>query len=431
MQFIYFLVLFVEEIFAAESVEIGQIGRPARYDLVWRHSCLELTDGFGIAKEQEEFFRIEFIGIEFFEAGRDLKTYTHGAHRLTIGDSHPNSATALTGVQAGDRNKRLILELHTREMAIVQCGSNCLAVDPRSAEFLERSFRAAAHGDAGVLQDFDSGIQHGAFERAQIRRRRNPSRAGTLEKIIAVPVFHGDDVKVAIDVIFRIEELRKLADGKSVAHRKRKICGETGFVGVEHRTFDNVAADRIGAIKYEKSNVPLGGFFHAVTHGCGVGVEAHAGVLHVKDEGIDAAEHFVGGTIVFAVEAKDGEAGGGIFGGGNFFVVAAGEAVLRAEERDELHAWGVGEQVDRAATLRIEAGVIGDQADVLVAQGREFLCFEDVQAGLHAAGAAGLSCVCASTGGKAQRRGEQRVNRDAERAGWPFRVMRKVRVLHG
>ncbi len=64
--------------------------------------------------------------------------------------------------------------------------------------------------------------------------------------------------------------------------------------------------------------------------------------------------------------------------------------MLRAEERDEIHAGGVSEQIDGAAALGIEAGVVGDQANVPVAQRRELLGFKDVKAGLHAAGAAGL-----------------------------------------
>ena len=67
-----------------------------------------------------------------------------------------------------------------------------------------------------------------------------------------------------------------------------------------------------------------------------------------------------------------------------------GETVLGAENGDEMHAGGVGKKFDRAAALRVDAGVIGDEADVLAAERSELLRFEDIDAGLHAAGAAGM-----------------------------------------
>src|SRR5258708_39510227 len=95
-------------------------------------------------------------------------------------------------------------------------------MDPRRSEFLERSFRAATDRNASALQDFDSGIKHRTFERAQIGRRWNPARPGALKKIIAMPVFHGDDVEVEMDVILSIKKLREVAEGEPVATRQRE-----------------------------------------------------------------------------------------------------------------------------------------------------------------------------------------------------------------
>jgi hypothetical protein len=60
--------------------------------------------------------------------------------------------------------------------------------------------------------------------------------------------------------------------------------------------------------------------------------------------------------------------------------------MLGAEQCNKVDA-GSFEEFEIAAALRVQAGVIGDEADVLAAQGREFLDFQDVEAGLHAAGA--------------------------------------------
>jgi hypothetical protein len=69
--------------------------------------------------------------------------------------------------------------MYTGKMSLVKGSGNFVAAEPGSAEFLERSLRAAADGDAGVLQDFDARIKDGTFRGAEIWRRRNPLDAGT------------------------------------------------------------------------------------------------------------------------------------------------------------------------------------------------------------------------------------------------------------
>jgi hypothetical protein len=59
--------------------------------------------------------------------------------------------------------------------------------------------------------------------------------------------------------------------------------------------------------------------------------------------------------------------------------------MLWAEQGDNMNAGYAFEEFEVAAALRVQAGVIGDEADVLTAQGRKFLDFQDVEAGLDAA----------------------------------------------
>src|SRR5258708_14583071 len=62
--------------------------------------------------------------------------------------------------------------------------------------------------------------------------------------------------------------------------------------------------------------------------------------------------------------------------------------MFRTEKRNQLETCCVGQNVDGAAPLRIETGVMGDQADMLAAKRREFFRFEYIEAGLHASHAA-------------------------------------------
>ena len=75
----------------------------------------------------------------------------------------------------------------------------------------------------------------------------------------------------------------------------------------------------------------------------------------------------------------------GIFRRTTLFVGVSRDAMFRAEQRHQLHARRVREQVDGGPALRIHARVIGDQSNTLAAQWREFLGFQHVQARLHAA----------------------------------------------
>ena len=59
----------------------------------------------------------------------------------------------------------------------------------------------------------------------------------------------------------------------------------------------------------------------------------------------------------------------------------AADAVLGAEERDQLHARRLVKQIDRRLPVARSAGVIGDQADALALRSCEAVADEDVDAG--------------------------------------------------
>src|SRR5260370_34587729 len=71
-------------------------------------------------------------------------------------------------------------------------------------------------------------------------------------------------------------------------------------------------------------------------------------------------------------------------------MIAASKAMWGTEERNPLKPGDVGQHVEGAGPLRMEPGVIGDQADVFSAKRREFFRFEYIEAGLHARRATGM-----------------------------------------
>src|SRR6266849_6672605 len=70
-----------KRISVAEGIETGEVGGPVGDDLVGRDAGLELAGGFGVADEEQQLFRVEFVGIQLFEDGRDFESHAHGAHR--------------------------------------------------------------------------------------------------------------------------------------------------------------------------------------------------------------------------------------------------------------------------------------------------------------------------------------------------------------
>ncbi len=179
----------------------------------------------------------------------------------------------------------------------------------------------------------------------------------------------------------------ELANREPVSHRKREIAREAGLVGVKNRAFDDFPAKRIGPVQHIEGDVVLRGFLHAVRHRRSVGVKANAGILHIEDERVDTLQHRVGRPARLRIETVNWQAGRRILGGSDTLVVIPGKTVLGTEQCDQLNSRRVREQIDGAAPQRIQARVVGDQANVLPAQWSEFLGFENVEADLHASGA--------------------------------------------
>ncbi len=329
---------------------------------------MEVTHGLVIADELQDFGGIELLRIFLLQKGGNFQAHAHGAHRRAVRDLDADAAATLPGVEAADGNEGLVGKAQAGKILGVQFRGDVLAIHPGRAELLERRFGPAAHGNPSALENFQAGIENGAFQRAEIGGGRNPAAARAFKKIVAVPVFHLDDAEIGIDVIFGVVELREFADGERITHGDGIVGDETGFVRIEHGPFEDVATQGIGAVEHKEGNAVFRGFLHAVGHRGGVGIEANTGILDVENERINIFQHVVGGTQLVAIEAVDGEPGRRIFGGRDLVNVVAGDAVLGTEQRDQLNSGRLREELHGGAPLKIHAGVIGDETDMFAAQ---------------------------------------------------------------
>ena len=152
--------------------------------------------------------------------------------------------------------------------------------------------------------------------------------------------------------------LRQFADGHAVTHRSLPIADERLASRIGDGPLHVDSTDGIGPIEHEDRLLCLRGCFKKIPERTLVGVEAHANVLNVVDNRIQIGKFFGSGPpfrVRVAVDAIDGNAGRGIVrvanGGG---VECAGNAVLGAEDRLELNAGRMCENIRSALAVRIE-----------------------------------------------------------------------------
>ena len=201
------------------------------------------------------------------------------------------------------------------------------------------------------------------FSRGQVRRGFDPGEAGLVEPRVAAVAAHGHDGDVRADFSLRIEQSGKLAQRHGVLHGHFEVGDERFQPGFERRSAHARRADRIGPVEHDHLHASLGSFLHKVGHCGGVGVEAHADILDVDHHRIESREHRSAWPAARPVETVDGETGGGVAPGFNVALSVGTQTVLGAEQRDQLHARRLGQDVDSAASGGIAARLVGEQAD--------------------------------------------------------------------
>ena len=180
-----------------------------------------------------------------------------------------------------------------------------------------------------------------------------------------LPVLDRHDGQVGADVVLAVEQPRQLPHRHAVADRHREVADEAELRLVEHRALDLKPVDRVRPVEHDDRHLPLRRLLHGIGHRRHVGVEARADVLEIDDERVDAVEHRRRRPAAVAVERVDRQAGLGVGFGRHVGVEHAADAVLGAEQRDQLDVLGVVQQVDRGRAVPRAAGVVRDEADAL------------------------------------------------------------------
>ena len=159
----------------------------------------------------------------------------------------------------------------------------------------------------------------------------------------------------------------------------------THELGVEGRAVNFQSAQRIGSVEQDHFNVVFKTRLHRVTHDDVKRVGAHADVLQVDHERIDVAQLCFGRFAVFAVQRIHRQSAASVDNVGHIFTrsLKAVESVFRGKKRDELGVGRAAEHIDGALAVAVDAGRMGQQADLLPGDGVKFCQLEHVDAEHH------------------------------------------------
>src|SRR5438874_2145599 len=126
------------------------------------------------------------------------------------------------------------------------------------------------------------------------------------------------------------------------------VTDERFSLRVEQRPFDRHAADRVGPVEDDDTQLVCGGRFENESQRRNVRVEAAADVLDVVDERVNPLKLLSRGPLGLAVKTVNGEPGFRVFTVRYRLVHLAADAVLRAEQGYQRNAGCLVEQVNRA-----------------------------------------------------------------------------------
>ena len=170
-----------------------------------------------------------------------------------------------------------------------------------------------------------------------------------------------------------------------MAHRGGEHPYEGGEGRVQDIPLDGGPVDRIRSIEHDKGDAGLTGGLHRVRHGGNVGVVPGSDVLDIEEKSLDALQHLRCGLSGVPVERVDREAGL-LVPSALDDVTASDRApnpVLGGEERHQIQLGGRCQSVDGGNALRVDAGMVRDEADPEPADQVKGIAQKDIDARKH------------------------------------------------
>ena len=257
-------------------------------------------------------------------------------------------------------------KVHARQLQFVHRRRKPVGVNPRRANQLERPGRSPTFRKHYALEQHGAGVHDGGIERGHVGRWHHPRQARLIPVHVPMPPFHRRDFEIRADVEVIVEEPGQLPNRHPVPHRYRKLPDKRLEATGQRGTLDLGPADRVRPIAHDDRDTVPGRGAHAVGHGVDVGIDPGADILEVNHQNIQSLKHFWRRLACIAIQRIDRHPPRRIVPVRRFDHVVlhvGAKAVLRAENRGQLHARFLSQPVNDMAERVVDRGMVADNAN--------------------------------------------------------------------
>ena len=264
-------------------------------------------------------------------------------------------------------------EADSGNAAAVEAGGKFVRIDPGAAGV----FKGPAGPDADVdpvqaPEDAVGGVIKRAFGSGDVGTGGDPAQAGIAPDHGALPAAHGDDAEPGpgFDPAIRIDHFCQFPGGHPVDVGYGNLTDKGFPFGIERRTGDPHAPERIGPVQHHEFLALLRTRFHGEGHGADVSIAAAADILKIEHHHVDVGQHRGRGLAGFPVEAVGWETGDGIAAGSdvNAGLFLAVQTVLRGIKRGEIPPQRPLQHHAGRRAIPGRTGLVQDQADPFAPQ---------------------------------------------------------------
>ena len=182
--------------------------------------------------------------------------------------------------------------------------SQARRIDKGRTDKVEGPCRSPSLRDVRGLEYTGPDIVYRAVDRGYVRRRIDPQKVGVIGKKPSVPSGAGYNIQPAVYAVFPVYELRKLADGQSVARRYRKFPDARKIFFLKQSALDPDAPDGVYTVENDHLPARPGAKPHEVGKAVDIGIEPCPDILNVVDKDINV---FKRRLEVFALPVADGD----------------------------------------------------------------------------------------------------------------------------
>ncbi len=165
----------------------------------------------------------EFSRMKIVDRLEQMKTKRDGLELFPIFDVELDASTDFTPVFAELRPKTRHSKSDGGQTEFAETRHQPFGTEPRSADEMERTGRAASFRKRRRLHETEPGIERGSLERRHVGAWRHPWQTGDISPIPTSPPPAGNNGQLELRIPFTVEQERDLSQCQAVTHRRRQL----------------------------------------------------------------------------------------------------------------------------------------------------------------------------------------------------------------